>query len=69
MLLEALTLAIPEGESDETRCVRLFRRLYAQSNSLALMLLLRADMLRWKTQIPGVVKLEKVLAGVVGQLV
>jgi len=63
MLLEALTLAIPEGESDETRCVRLFRRLYAQSNSLALMLLLRADMLRWKTQIPGVVKLEKVLAG------
>lgn len=38
---------------------RLFRRLYAQSDSLELMVQLRADMLRWQKQEAGLTRLEQ----------
>ncbi|MGB6008949.1 malonyl-CoA decarboxylase domain-containing protein [Castellaniella sp.] len=41
---------------------RLFRRLYAESDRLALMVELRADMLRWRNQVAGVSALEQELA-------
>ncbi|WP_373278621.1 malonyl-CoA decarboxylase domain-containing protein [Castellaniella caeni] len=42
---------------------RLFRRLYAQSDRLGLMVELRADMLRWRNQVAGLAVLEQELAG------
>ena len=41
---------------------RLFRRLYAESDRLALMVELRADMLRWRNQVAGLSALEQALA-------
>lgn len=41
---------------------RLFRRLYAESDRLALMVELRADMLRWRNQVAGLSALEQTLA-------
>lgn len=41
---------------------RLFRRLYAQSDSLELMVQLRGDMNRWRKQEPSLVSLEEPLA-------
>ncbi|MBV6271304.1 malonyl-CoA decarboxylase [Alcaligenaceae bacterium CGII-47] len=38
--------------------LRLFRRLYAQSDSLQLLVELRADMLRWRNQVAGLSTLE-----------
>ncbi|WP_345797428.1 malonyl-CoA decarboxylase family protein [Castellaniella sp. MT123] len=40
----------------------LFRRLYAESDRLALMVELRADMLRWRNQVAGLSALEQELA-------
>lgn len=44
----------PRGD----RGLRLFRRLYAQSDSLQLLVDLRADMLRWRNQVAGLTILE-----------
>jgi len=41
---------------------RLFRRLYAQSDRLGLMVELRADMLRWRNQVAGLSALEQELS-------
>ncbi|WP_424263449.1 malonyl-CoA decarboxylase domain-containing protein [Castellaniella sp.] len=49
-----------EAESDHSS--RLFRRLYAESDRLVLMVELRADMLRWRNQVAGLSALEQVLA-------
>lgn len=43
--------------------LRLFRRLYAQAESLKLLVELRADMLRWRKQISGLSVLERELEG------
>ena len=48
----------PRGD----RGARLFRRLYAQSDRLELMVELRADMLRWRNQVAGLSVLEQELA-------
>jgi malonyl-CoA decarboxylase len=41
--------------------LRLFRRLYAQADSLRLLVELRADMLRWRNQVAGLTVLEREL--------
>lgn len=43
--------------------LRLFRRLYAQTDSLQLLVELRADMLRWRNQVAGLTMLEHELSG------
>lgn len=43
--------------------LRLFRRLYAQTDSLQLLVELRADMLRWRNQVAGLAVLEHELEG------
>lgn len=62
VLLEALTSAQELGEINERDAVHLFRRFYAQSNCLTLMLMLRADMLRWGAKIADLPQLEQALA-------
>ncbi|WP_416233019.1 malonyl-CoA decarboxylase domain-containing protein [Castellaniella sp.] len=49
-------------ESHADLSSRLFRRLYAESDQLALMVELRADMLRWRNQVAGLSALEQALA-------
>jgi len=49
-------------ESDTPQKEQLFRRLYAQSDRLGLMVELRADMLRWRNQVAGLAELEQPLA-------
>lgn len=62
-LLAGLVLAGAELEPRGDQGERLFRRLYAQSDRLALMVALRADMLRWRNQVAGLSLLEQELAG------
>ncbi|TAN30226.1 MAG: malonyl-CoA decarboxylase [Castellaniella sp.] len=49
-------------ESDMSQKEQFFRRLYAQSDRLGLMVELRADMLRWRNQVAGLSELEQPLA-------
>ena len=49
-------------ESDTSQKEQLFRRLYAQSDRLGLMVELRSDMLRWRNQVAGLSELEQPLA-------
>lgn len=62
ILLVVLTETYLSLEAQEVLITRLFRRLYAQSNCLLLMLMLRADLLRWHNQIEGSQALEHGLA-------
>src|SRR5699024_519389 len=41
--------------------LRLFRRLYAHTDSLELLVQMRADMLRWRNQVAGLTVLEREL--------
>lgn len=60
-LLAALVQASAELEPRSDQGVRLFRRLYAQADSLQLLVDMRADMLRWRNQIAGLGVLEREL--------
>lgn len=60
-LLAALAQASSELEPRNDYGLRLFRRLYAQAESLTLLVGLRADMLRWRNQIAGLSVLEREL--------
>ncbi len=62
-LLAALVQASAELEPRSDQGVRLFRRLYAQADSLHLLVDMRADMLRWRNQIAGLGVLERELEG------
>lgn len=62
MLLAALAQAGASLDTPAESEARLFRRLYAQSDSLELMVQLRADMLRWQKQEGGLSRLEQTLA-------
>lgn len=57
-LLAALAQASAELEPRNDYGLRLFRRLYAQAESLKLLVELRADMLRWSNQVAGLTLLE-----------
>ncbi len=57
-LAEASAQLAPRDDSG----LRLFRRLYAQAESLQLLVELRADMLRWRNQVAGLGPLEAELA-------
>lgn len=61
-LLAGLVRAAVELDLHDERGSRLFRRLYAQSDRLGLMVDLRADMLRWRNQVAGLAALEQELA-------
>lgn len=61
-MLTALTDAGVALDNAAEADIRLFRRLYAQSDSLALMVTMRADMLRWQIEVPGLSRLEQALA-------
>lgn len=61
-LLACLVRAGVDIEPRGDRGMRLFRRLYAQSDRLELMVELRADMLRWRNQVAGLSVLEQELA-------
>src|SRR5690606_37787180 len=61
-MLSALGKAGTEAGLTEESAMRLFRRLYAQSDSLELMVQLRADLLRWRKQDVGLSGLEHTLA-------
>ena len=61
-LLACLVRAGVDIEPRGDRGARLFRRLYAQSDRLELMVELRADMLRWRNQVAGLSVLEQELA-------
>src|SRR5690606_20738554 len=61
-MLAALALAGAGIDASGESAARLFRRLYAQSDSLELMVQLRADMLRWGKQEAGLPALEQPLA-------
>src|SRR3546814_10971152 len=50
-----------EPRGDQGLC--LFRRLYAQADSLQLLVELRADILRWRNQVAGLTVLERELEG------
>lgn len=50
-------------EPREDQGLRMFRRLYAQAESLTLLVELRADMLRWRKQVAGLSVLERELEG------
>ncbi|RTZ44619.1 malonyl-CoA decarboxylase [Candidimonas sp. SYP-B2681] len=58
-LAEASAALEPRGEQG----LRLFRRLYAQADSLHLLVELRSDMLRWRNQVAGLTVLERELEG------
>lgn len=60
-LLAALAQASAELEPREDHGLRLFRRLYAQAESLKLLVEMRGDMLRWRNQVAGLAVLEKEL--------
>lgn len=60
-LLAALAQASAELEPRNDYGLRLFRRLYAQAESLKLLVELRADMLRWSNQVAGLGVLEREL--------
>ncbi len=62
-LLAALVQASAELQPRSDQGVRLFRRLYAQADSLQLLVDMRADMLRWRNQIAGLGVLERELEG------
>lgn len=62
-LLAALAQASAALEPREDQGLRLFRRLYAQADSLRLLVELRADMLRWRNQVAGLTILERELEG------
>src|SRR5690606_522224 len=50
-------------ERRDDKGLRLSRRLYAQADSLHLLVELRADMLRWRNQVAGLTVLERELEG------
>jgi malonyl-CoA decarboxylase len=58
-IVEASAMLEPRGDQG----LRLFRRLYAQAESLQLLVELRADMLRWRNQVAGLAMLERELEG------
>src|SRR5690554_1281415 len=60
-LLAALAQASTELEPRDDHGLRLFRRLYAQAESLQLLVVLRGDMLRWRNQVAGLGVLEREL--------
>lgn len=62
-LLTSLAQASSALEPREDLGLRLFRRLYAQAESLKLLVELRADMLRWRKQVSGLSVLERELEG------
>ncbi len=62
-LLAALVQASAGLEPRGDQGLRLFRRLYAQADSLHLLVELRADMLRWRKQVAGLTVLERELEG------
>lgn len=62
-LLSALAQASSTLEPRDDRGLRMFRRLYAQAESLTLLVELRADMLRWRKQVSGLGVLERELEG------
>lgn len=62
-LLTGLTQASSGLEPREDQGLRMFRRLYAQAESLNLLVELRADMLRWRKQVSGLGVLERELEG------
>jgi malonyl-CoA decarboxylase len=62
-LLAGLAQASAGLEPREDKGLRLFRRLYAQADSLHLLVELRADMLRWRNQVAGLTVLERELEG------
>ncbi|WP_353152624.1 malonyl-CoA decarboxylase family protein [Pollutimonas bauzanensis] len=62
-LLAALVQASAGLEPRGDQGLRLFRRLYAQADSLHLLVELRADMLRWRNQVAGLTVLERELEG------
>lgn len=63
LMLAVLAQASTGLEPREDFGLRLFRRLYAQAESLKLLVELRADMLRWRKQIAGLSILERELEG------
>lgn len=62
-MLGSLGQASAGLEPREDLGLRMFRRLYAQAESLNLLVELRADMLRWRKQISGLSVLERELEG------
>ncbi|NYT62103.1 malonyl-CoA decarboxylase family protein [Alcaligenaceae bacterium] len=60
-LLAALAQASAGLEPRDDQGLRLFRRLYAQADSLHLLVELRADILRWRNQVAGLGVLEREL--------
>lgn len=60
-LLAGLAQASAQLEPRDDYGLRLFRRLYAQAESLQLLVELRADMLRWGNQVAGLGVLEREL--------
>jgi malonyl-CoA decarboxylase len=62
-LLGVLAQASAALEPRDDQGLRLFRRLYAQADSLRLLVDLRADMLKWRNQIAGLTVLERELEG------
>lgn len=62
-MLSVLAQASSSLEPRDDQGLRLFRRLYAQAESLNLLVELRADMLRWRKQVAGLSVLERELEG------
>ena len=63
VLLAGLAQASAGLEPRGDQGLRLFRRLYAQADSLQLVVELRADILRWRNQVAGLTVLERELEG------
>src|SRR5690606_16565329 len=63
VLLAGLAQASAGLEPRGDQGLRLFRRLYAQADSLKLLVELRADILRWRNQVAGLTVLERELEG------
>lgn len=63
LMLAVLAQASSGLEPRDDLGLRMFRRLYAQAESLKLLVELRADMLRWRKQISGLSVLERELEG------
>ncbi|PLC55280.1 malonyl-CoA decarboxylase [Pollutimonas nitritireducens] len=63
VLLAALAQASAGLEPRGDQGLRLFRRLYAQADSLHLLVDLRADILRWRNQVASLTVLERELEG------
>lgn len=60
-MLSTLVQAGNDLDPRDDQGLRMFRRLYAQAESLNLLVELRADMLRWRKQIAGLAVLEREL--------